>query len=82
MGDEAEAEAYLNRHPNLIAYYDYTSEMDTQLKEINAAIRFIGETKDPSYTPEIKRREIQDLLNLKQDILEGIEQFRREAYSE
>jgi hypothetical protein len=78
----AEAEAYLNRHPNLIAYYDYTSEMDTQLKEINAAIRFIGETQDPSYTPEIKRQEIQALLNLKQDVLEGVEQFRKEAYAD
>jgi hypothetical protein len=78
----AEAEVYLNRHPNLIAYYDYTSEMDTQLKEINAAIRFIGETQDPSYTPEIKRQEIQALLNLKQDVLEGVEQFRKEAYAD
>jgi hypothetical protein len=77
-----EAEAYIGRHPNLIAYYDYTSEVDTQLKEINAAIRFIGETQDPSYTPEIKRQEIQDLLNLKQDVLEGIEQFRKEAYAD
>jgi hypothetical protein len=56
--------------------------VDTQLKEINAAIRFIGETQDPSYTPEIKRQEIQDLLNLKQDVLEGIEQFRKEAYAD
>ena len=77
-----EAEAYIGRHPNLIAYYDYTSEVDTQLKEINAAIRFIGETQDPSYTPAIKRQEIQDLLNLKQDVLEGIEQFRKEAYAD
>ncbi len=80
--DIGEAEAYLNKHPNLIAFYDYTSEMDTQLKELNAAIRFIAETTDKSYTPEIKRREIQELLNLKQDILEGVEMFRREAYSE
>jgi hypothetical protein len=80
--NKAEAQAYLNRHPNLIAYYEYTSEMDAQLKEINSAIRFIGETRDPSYTPEIKRREIQEFLNLKQDILEGIEQFRKEAYSQ
>jgi hypothetical protein len=80
--NQAEAQAYINRHPNLIAYYEYTSEMDAQLKEINSAIRFIGETRDPSYTPEIKRREIQEFLNLKQDILEGIEQFRKEAYSQ
>jgi hypothetical protein len=80
--NKAEAQAYINRHPNLIAYYEYTSEMDAQLKEINSAIRFIGETRDPSYTPEIKRREIQEFLNLKQDILEGIEQFRKEAYSQ
>jgi hypothetical protein len=80
--NQAEARAYLNRHPNLVAYYEYTSEMDAQLKEINSAIRFIGETRDPSYTPEIKRREIQEFLNLKQDILEGIEQFRKEAYSQ
>jgi hypothetical protein len=79
--NQAEAQAYLNRHPNLVAYYDYTSEMDAQLKEINSAIRFIGETRDPSYTPEIKRREIQEFLNLKQDILEGVEQFRKEAYA-
>jgi hypothetical protein len=80
--NQAEARAYINRHPNLVAYYEYTSEMDAQLKEINSAIRFIGETRDPSYTPEIKRREIQEFLNLKQDILEGIEQFRKEAYSQ
>jgi hypothetical protein len=80
--NKAEAQAYINRHPNLIAYYEYTSEMDAQLKEINSAIRFIGETRDPSYTPELKRREIQEFLNLKQDILEGIEQFRKEAYSQ
>jgi GNAT superfamily N-acetyltransferase len=80
--NKAEAQAYINRHPNLVAYYEYTSEMDAQLKEINSAIRFIGETRDPSYTPELKRREIQEFLNLKQDILEGIEQFRKEAYSQ
>jgi hypothetical protein len=79
--NKAEAQAYINRHPNLVAYYEYTSEMDAQLKEINSAIRFIGETRDPSYTPELKRREIQEFLNLKQDILEGIEQFRKEAYA-
>jgi hypothetical protein len=80
--DTGEAEAYLEKHPNLIAFYDYTSEMDTQLKELNAAIRFIAETTDRSYTPEIKRKEIQELLNLKQEILEGVEMFRREAYSD
>jgi hypothetical protein len=79
--NQAEAQAYINRHPNLVAYYEYTSEMDAQLKEINSAIRFIGETRDPSYTPELKRREIQEFLNLKQDILEGVEQFRKEAYA-
>jgi hypothetical protein len=81
-GNPGEAQAYFDRHPNLIAYYEYTSEVDTQLKKINAAIRFIGETQDPSYTPEIKRQEIQDLLNLKQDVLEGVEQFRKEAYAD
>jgi hypothetical protein len=80
--DVNEAEAYLEKHPNLIAFYDYTSEMDTQLKELNAAVRFIAETTDRSYTPEIKRKEIQELLNLKQEILEGVEMFRREAYSD
>jgi hypothetical protein len=81
-GNPGEAQAYFNRHPNLIAYYEYTSEVDAQLKKINAEIRFIGETQDPSYTPEIKRQEIQALLNLKQDVLEGVEQFRKEAYAD
>jgi hypothetical protein len=81
-GNPGEAQAYFDRHPNLIAYYEYTSEVDAQLKKINAEIRFIGETQDPSYTPEIKRQEIQALLNLKQDVLEGVEQFRKEAYAD
>jgi hypothetical protein len=80
--DPAEAMDYLNRHPNLIAFYDYTSKMDVDLKEINAAIRFIGEIKDPIYTPEQKRKEILELMNLKQEILEGVEQFRKEAYAD
>lgn len=81
-GKQAEAQDYFLRHPNLVAYYEYTSEMATQLKKINEAIRFIGETNDPSFTPKIKREEIQNLLNLKQDVLEGVEQFRKEAYSD
>jgi hypothetical protein len=81
-GNPGEAQAYFDRHPNLIAYYEYTSEVDAQLKKINAEIRFIGETQDPSYTPEIKRQEIRALLNLKQDVLEGVEQFRKEAYAD
>jgi hypothetical protein len=77
-----EAEKYLEKYPNLIAYRDYTSEMASELKEINAAIRFIGMTRDKSYTPEQKRKDILELLNAKQDILEGVEQFRKEAYSD
>jgi hypothetical protein len=80
--DDNEAMAYLNKHPNLIAFYEYTSEMDTQLKELNSVIRFIAETTDKSYTPKMKREQIQELLNLKQEILEGVEMFRREAYSD
>ena len=78
----AEADAYLEKYPNLIAYYDYTSEVDTSLKEINAAIRYIGETQDPSYTPDRKREEIRELLEMKNDILEGVEMFRKEAYAD
>jgi hypothetical protein len=56
--------------------------MDSEIKDINAAVRFIAETTDPSYTPARKREEIQEFLKLKQDILEGVEMFRREAYAE
>jgi hypothetical protein len=81
-GDMAEADAYMKRYPNLIAFYDYTTDMANDLKDINAAIRYIGEVKDPSFTPERKRREIQQLMELKQNALEGIEQFRKEAYAD
>lgn len=80
--DEKEAEAYFNRHPNLIAYYQYTSQMDTDLKKINAEIRFIGESRDGGFTPAMKKEQIQELLEIKQDILEGVERFRKEAYEE
>jgi len=81
-GDFAEADKYLQRYPNLIAYYDYTTQMANDLKDINSAIRFIAEVKDPAYTAERKRAEIQEHMVLKQEVLEGIEQFRKEAYAD
>ena len=81
-GDDDGADRYFKRHPNLISYYEYTTQMANDLKEINKVIRFIAEIKDPSYTAERKRAEIQELMVLKQDVLEGIEQFRKEAYAD
>lgn len=73
------ADKYLDKHGDIIKSYEYTNELDTELKEINAMIRYYGESKETNLTPKERRAEIIDLQRLKQKILDSVIQFRKEA---
>jgi hypothetical protein len=53
--------------------------LDTELKEINAMIRYYGESKETNLTPKERRAEVIDLQRLKQEILDSVIEFRKEA---
>jgi Large polyvalent protein associated domain 38 len=78
--DFAAADEYVKKHGDVAAMYDYVNETENELKEINAEIRRIGETKAKDMTPEERRKEIQKFQDLKQEILDPVKQLRREAF--
>ena len=78
--DYKAADEYLERNGNVAEMHDYVSETDNELKEINAEIRRIGETRSKDQTPAERRREIEDYQRLKQEILEPVRDLRREAF--
>jgi hypothetical protein len=53
--------------------------MDSDLKEINAEIRYYGEGKDTGLTPVQRREEIKLLQLEKQEMLDDIIEMRKEA---
>ena len=76
---DEELDKYLNANEDLIAMHDYVNEVDNAFKEINQAIRFYGTAVDKTITPSERRKEINDLQKIRGEILEGIEQIRRQA---
>lgn len=78
-GKEQEADAYYEKHSDLIASREYVTGMEYALRDINRQIRSIGEIRDKDFTPEQRRQEITDLQRQKNDILDGIIQMRLEA---
>jgi hypothetical protein len=75
-----EADKYLEKHEGLIGLHDYTSQMDSALKEINKEIRRIGTTSAKDMSPKERREQMNEFGNLKGEILEGIESLRRQAF--
>jgi hypothetical protein len=76
---DEELDKYLNANEDLIAMHDYVNEVDNAFKEINQAIRFYGTAVDKTISPSERRKEINDLQKIRGEILEGIEQIRRQA---
>jgi hypothetical protein len=77
--DYEAADKYLDKHGDIVKSYEYTNELDTELKEINAMIRYYGESKETNLTPKERRAEVIDLQRLKQEILDSVIEFRKEA---
>jgi hypothetical protein len=71
---------YAKKYPGLIVLYEYTNETKAELDQMNELIRMIGRSSDKSYSPEQRRKDIETIQRGKQDLLKGIEQFRRQAF--
>ena len=77
--DEKAAEAYEERHSDILDFYKDVNKIDSELKEINAEIRYYGESKDTGLTPDQRREEIKQLQLEKQEMLDDIIEMRKEA---
>ena len=73
------ADKYLDKNADLVESHDYITEVGTELKEINSMIRYYGEAKDTGLTPQERRKEIIDLQRLKQEVLDDVIDFRKNA---
>lgn len=83
--DKEEAKKYLEENKKLIGYHDYTSQVDTALKEINAEIRRVGELKVGEGSPltaEGKRDKMTRLQMKKNQVLKNIQKIRNDAMAE
>ncbi len=78
-GDDAAADAYIEKHGDVAAMYEYINETEADLKEINSEIRRLGETREKDMTPRERRLEIEDYKRLKADILDPVKDLRREV---
>jgi hypothetical protein len=77
--DDAAAEAYEEKHSDIIDFYKDVNKIDSELKEINAEIRYYGESKDTGLTPNQRREEIKLLQLEKQELLDDVIEMRKEA---
>lgn len=77
--DDKAADAYEEKHSDIIDFYQDVNKMDSELKEINAEIRYYGESKDTGLTPQQRREEIKLLQIEKQEMLDDIIEMRKEA---
>lgn len=74
------AEAYLEKHGDIIGMQKYINQTDNELKEINREIRRVGETVEKDLTPKERRSEIDDLRRLRLELLEPVRELRQEVY--
>jgi hypothetical protein len=74
-----QVDKYLEKNFGLITLHDYTSQMDAELKALNKEIRRIGTLSTKDISPKERRERMDELGNLKNEILQGVESFRRQA---
>ena len=77
--DFDKADAYLEKHGDVASMYQYINETEAELKEINSAIRRLGESKDKDLKPKERREDITEFQRLKQEILSPVKELRREV---
>jgi hypothetical protein len=74
-----EADKFYEKNQGLIDAYYYVSKTDADLKQLNKEIRRLGKSVDKDLTPQGRTQEINELKQIKSDILEDITEFRKEA---
>jgi hypothetical protein len=73
------ADAYLAKHGDVAAMYEYINETEAELKDINAEIRRLGETRSKDQTPKERREQIDEFKRLRNEILDPVKELRREV---
>ena len=77
--DDKAADAYEKKYSDILDLYQDVNKIDSELKEINAEIRYYGESKDTGLTPDQRREEIKQLQLEKQEMLDDVIEMRKEA---
>lgn len=73
------ADAYFSKYGDIIGMKEYINEVDTELKEVNAEIKRLGESRDSGMTPQERRQEIDELRRLRMEMFESVKELRREV---
>jgi len=77
--DDEAADAYLDKHGDIIGMHDYIRDTEPDLQNINAEIRRLGTTRSKLETPKERRKEIEELQRERQELLAPVKEFRREV---
>jgi hypothetical protein len=78
-GREDQAEVYFDKNENLIQLHDYISGANEGLKEINKEINRLSDVPASDMTAKEKREAIDYFNNQKNEILEGVIEYRLQA---
>jgi hypothetical protein len=73
------ADEYLAKNGDVAAMYEYINETEAELKDINAEIRRLGETRSKDQTPKERREQIDEFKRLRNEILDPVKELRREV---
>jgi hypothetical protein len=78
-GQDDAADSYYEKHADLIDQRELTEEIVRSLQEVNSEIRLIGTMADPEYKKAERTKDVRELQEEKNDILEEIAEIRKEA---
>ena len=78
-GQDDAADSYYEKHADLIDQRELTEEIVQSLQEVNSEIRLIGTMADPEYKKAERTKDVRELQEEKNDILEEIAEIRKEA---
>lgn len=74
------ADAYLDKHGDIVGMYQYINRTEDELSDINKEIRRVGESRSKDLSPKERRQEMDELRRIKLDILEPVKELRREIF--
>ena len=77
-----EVDKFIEKNIELLTLHKYVTRTEDALKKVNKIIRRAGESTDKSVSPKERREEITDMQKLRNEILEPVKEFRRQAFTE
>jgi len=77
--DDEAADKYLEKHGDVAGMYEYITETEQDLQELNAEIRRVATSRSKDMSPKERRELITEYEQIKQDVLEPVKELRREV---